>query len=146
MAATPYKPVSFGKEPVLADKVNVLANNVQWVYENTPKAYYAYSGVKKTSGIKIIAGNVYFGANRKTSQVAIVGFNGYFSVGCKPCIVTQVNATPQMRYMTAVRHINGTTLQADHTGFQVVINSAELDPRNSYQRYALYVNYIAIGW
>jgi hypothetical protein len=146
MAALPYKPVSFGKEPVLADKVNTLANNIQWVYENMPQAKYVYSGVVRTSGVKILAGNVYVAANKKPSATATVNFNSFFSVGCKPCVVVTVNATPQMRYMANVRNINGSSVQADHLGFQVHVASSELDPRTSYIRYALYVNYIAVGW
>lgn len=146
MAATPYKPVSFGKEPVLADKVNTLSNNIQWVYENMPQSKYVFSGVTRTAGVKILAGNVTIAANKKASNIATVNFNSFFSVGCKPCIVTTVNASPQMRIMSAVRNINGTALQADHLGFQVVVTASELDPRQSYFRYTIYVNYIAVGW
>lgn len=145
MAATPYKPVSWGREPVLAPKMNILANNVQWVYENMPRFYYSYSGIRRTAGVKVMAGNTWIPANKKSTATATIYFGSFFTAGCKPCIVTAVNATPQFRYMTAHRAVDG-KLQPDHRGFQVVMTSSELDPKTSVMNYSLYVTYIAVGW
>lgn len=145
MAATPYKPVSWGREPVLAPKMNILANNVQWVYENMPRFYYLYSGLKRTSGVKVMAGNLWMTANKKASMRSTVYFGSFFTAGCKPVIVTGVNATPQDRYMTAHRSVDG-KLQPDHRGFQVNLTCSEIDPKKSVMNYSLYVTYIAVGW
>lgn len=145
MAAGPYRPVSFAEEPLTDEKMNQLANNVQWVYENSPRAMYNAHGVVKSNGVKILAGKTWMPASTSTLSYATVYFGSFFSQGCLPVVVaTPTQHYGQTRYETVVRGLG----QAfpDNRGCQIGITTDEYNAVNNHHAHGLTANWIAIGW
>lgn len=125
MSARPYSPVYWtDNEPVFTEKMNAMANNTQWVFENLPTVYYNGYGVKKTSGTKILAANVLMRASTSGATASTFYFGNFFSVGCKPIITMSANIYPQGRMHLYHRGIG--TLFPDHRGFEVRASSDEI--------------------
>jgi hypothetical protein len=145
MAATPYKAVSWGNEPVAQDKLNTMTNNDQWLYENTPRISYSTYGIKRTSGIKILAGIVVVPKSSTLNSSASADFGTFFSAGCKPVIVATVQRTSARgRYHLVIQGIN--SYYPDSQGFKVAIAADEVNVANNVIDTTPYVHYIAIGW
>lgn len=53
-----FNPVSWGEEDVTAGKLNAMASNEQWLYENLPRVHLqTYGGIRKDTKCKIAAGD-----------------------------------------------------------------------------------------
>jgi len=141
----PYKPVSWGEEPMSVDKLNQMTNNDQWLFENTPRMKYAAYTLTKNSGLKILATYAYVPPNRNRGTTRGVYFGSFFSVGCQPIVVaTPVATNSQRRFFVAVNGIGRAV--PDHTGAQITLQASELNPKNDKLGGAVYVHVIAIGW
>ena len=145
MAALPYKSVSWGVEPISKDKLNQMANNDQWLFENTPRMMYNARGVKKTSGVKILAGIALAPASKTTVTSVAVYFGSFFSQGCTPVVVaTPVHASGRTRMHTIVKGIG--TGYPDHRGVTLVVTADEYNSAVNNFPYGMAFNYIAVGW
>lgn len=145
MGSTPFKTTYWGdNEPMYTDKLNQMTNNDQWLYENMPAAYFNSQGIRKSSGVKILSGFAFIKATASVGSATTVYFGSYFSSGCKPVVVTSINAYPQGRFHLWTRGIG--TLFPDSRGFEARINVNEIDPKNNKIKYDIYVPYIAVGW
>lgn len=147
MAAGPYKPVMFvDSEPLDRDKLNQMANNMQWLYENTPRIAYRAFGVNKSSGAKILAGAGSALYTLSSVTYATVYFGSFFSQGCQPIVTANVvqNRLGRTKYETAVRGIGRS--QPDHRGFQFGISSDEPTAAKNHHPLSVPINWIAIGW
>ena len=145
MASSPYVPQSFGEEPLSSDKMNQMANNIQWIYENSPRILYNAHGVKKQNGTKILVGcSVVPAANRTLSSVTVY-FGTFFSQSCRPIVVaTPVKNTGRTRYEMVVGGI-GTTYP-DHRGVTLYATTDEYSSASNYHAVAVPINWIAVGW
>jgi hypothetical protein len=133
-------------EPLDRDKLNQVANNMQWLYENTPRIAYRAFGVNKSNGAKILAGVGTARYTLSSLSYATVYFGSFFSQGCQP-IVTAVpiqNGDGRTRYETVVRGIGRN--QPDHRGCQIGITTDEYTQSKNHHPHSLTVNWIAIGW
>lgn len=146
MAITSFKPISFSKGPLLAGKLNTLAENVMFLYERMMQVYYKAGGVSKSNGVKIIAGTSYVPSNGWNVAGQDISFGTVFTPGCRPVIVLGVNTTPKGRIYAVSRNIDHTTAAPDHRGFQVRVYADELDSSTNKLTNGVYVNYIAVGW
>lgn len=146
MASTPYRPISFSPdEAITDDKINQAMNNVQWLFENTPRMYYNAFGLKKTSGIKILTGVGVVPATKSTLSSTTVYFGTFFSQGCSPVVVaTPVRNAGPVRFETCVSGIGQT--YPDHRGCRLHISTDERLATSNYHPRALPVNWIAVGW
>ena len=146
MAATPYKPISWGDEPVFKDKLNAMANNEQWLFENTPKMLFNTYGIKRSNGIKVLAGIAVVNPTNEAWAHATVSFGTFFSSGCKPVIVTGTQPTTgRWRYQTIFRGIGG--YYPDHRG--MIVSAGAYYYGTSVASIVdgkVYVHYVAIGW
>src|SRR6478735_8015512 len=125
MSAQPYKPVTWGDEPASKDKMQQMANNEQWLYGNSPRMLYAAASIKKTSGLKILAGTAWIPATSLYYANVPVYFGSFFSTGCSPVVVMTPNPRNwQNRFTFSCRGIG--TLQPDYRGFtaQVTVNES----------------------
>lgn len=115
MAATPYKPVSFTSESVTQQKLQQMANNDQWLFENTPRLRYSVNELTRDGGIKMISGKtVYSQVDREYLDV-FVYFGSFFTGGCKPIVTATVeHAGGGGRRLATIRGHGG---EIDHRGF-----------------------------
>lgn len=145
MTATPYVSVYWNDpDPMSTDKLNQMANNEQWLFENTPRVFYNASGATRSSGVKILAGMATIAASQTPNATGSVNFGTFFSTGCVPIITTGILSYPRGRITCAVRGIG--TFWPDNRGFEVRIGSTEEIYANDKIDATVYINYIAIGW
>jgi hypothetical protein len=126
--------------------MNQLANNVQYVYENTPRFYYNSYGIKKTAGIKIMAGVATISPANVLWRSSRVEFGSFFTVGCRPVVV--LGRTPsgtKYRHHTLVKGIG--TYLPDHRGIEL---HAGADYYGTSTKNVVdqtqYIHWLAIGW
>lgn len=145
MVATPYKAVTWGDEPVYKDKLNQMTNNEQWLFENAPTVQFNTYGIKRTNGMKIMAGIAVIPASKASSGLATFNFGTFFSSGCKPVIVTGTQPTgSQMRFHVLVKGIDG--YYPDHRGAVFIAGADSLNTKLNVMSSKVYVHFIAIGW
>lgn len=142
----PYKPLSWADNEVLnTDKLNAMTNNDQWLFENMPRVTFA-GNAKKTSGVKMLATRGIVAPNNSAAGSTVVYFGSTFSVGCNPIVVaTSVPSDYKRRFHTVVRGI-GSLMLPDHTGCQVIVSSAEVNPTIMKLTSNVYVMVVAIGY
>jgi uncharacterized membrane protein len=122
-----------------------MTANDQWIFENQPNAFYNAHAIKKTSGLKIMAGYVYIQGGKGKHYEKAVYFGNYFSVGCLPVVVTGQVIQKQSRIHCIIRGLTG-EYWPDHRGFTAVVDSDELTAKNNYFHYGVNVQYIAVGY
>lgn len=120
-----------------------MANNDQYLFENMAKMYYNANGIKKTAGLKVIAGKTLYPRVNYGWSVHDVSFGSFFSVGCMPV----VSCTLQTRgshayYYTTTRGIQGGD-NIDHRGFRFYVMA---DRPSLLISGAGYAHWIAVGW
>lgn len=146
MAATPYKPVTWGDEPIFKDKLNQMTNNDQYIFENMPKMSFNTYGIKRANGVKIMAAICVVPASSALWSHGTFNFGTFFSSGCKPVIVVGTQPTSgRWRYHTVVRGIG--TNYPDHRGavFSVGADYYGTTTTNIVDA-KVYVHFIAVGW
>jgi hypothetical protein len=141
--ATPYKPMSFSEGALSLDDMQQMADNVQYVFENTPRMRYNYSGAAKNGQLRILAGTLMFPATKNTTQYQNAYFGNFFSAGCKPIITTSL-AVPAA-YNHSIRNLSGVALP-DHRGFRAYVWNGGYDTKNRRLSKASRVLYIAVGY
>ena len=148
MGATPYQPISWSdNEPVYMDKLNAMANNDQWLFENAPNMYYNVQGIKKTTGVKIMTGFCYIPVTTSytvRNSVATFYFGSFFSQGCLPVVVASLQTYPQTRIAISTRGIG--TFWPDQRGFEC--RAAAVDSNMLWQTINpnVWAAFIAVGW
>lgn len=146
MASGPYKPVLFvDGEAIDRDKMNQMANNMQWLFENTPRIKYSAFSVVKSAGAKILAGVTTVPATQTTFSQATVYFGSYFSSGCQPVVTaTPIRNTSRARFEVIVNGIG--RVYPDHRGCQISVMTDEYNATINKHITSLPVGWIAIGW
>jgi hypothetical protein len=78
--------------PITRDELDQMQQNLQWVYENTPRGRYVKQNeTVKDEGLVIFGGNVHILGNRdRSSARAAVRFSTAFSAGCHPLVTTSL--------------------------------------------------------
>lgn len=145
MATTPYKPVSWtGGEPTFGKKLATMANNEQWLFENTPRMRYSAHGVTRNEGIKVAAGIKMIVPNNQNHHIATVDFGAFFSSACFPVVVVGGIINRQtVRCHTGARALSG--LQIDSRGFEVIA-TADNTHVGDYVPSNFYIPWIALGF
>jgi len=145
MAVTEYKPVYWNIETLDKDKLNTMTANDQYFYENMPKVMFNSYGIKRTNGVKMMAGVVITPVSKTANSTARYDFGTFFSSGCKPIIVTGTQPTSARgRIHVMVRGINSN--YPDNRGFVVTSSADELTGKNNVMDAKIYVHFLAIGW
>lgn len=140
MTARPYVPVSWGDEPVYNDKLNQMCNNEQWLFENSPRMFYNSFGLKKTSGVKIMAGILTLPVGNRRIRSGLFYFGSFFSSGSRPIVVVGVNPhSGGAEYSVTLRGVSNGSI--DYRGFRgTIISGLPSDPG------IMYIHFIAAGW
>lgn len=118
MAATPYKPISWNQQELITDdKMAQIANNSQWLFENTPRTNYTAFGVNRASGVKIACGIMAMGAVKSVTHTKPVYFGNFFSAACHPIVTTGLTTVGLRKVFTVVTGLGA--LHPDQRGFQI---------------------------
>jgi hypothetical protein len=145
MAATPYKPTTWGDEPIYTDKLLQMTNNDQYLYENMPRMSFNTYGIKRTSGLKIMAAICIVPASASSGSTAVFNFGTFFSSGCKPVIVTGNQPTQGTRWRNHVIMRGIGSYYPDHRGVTISVMANEPTTKTNSVG-TTYVHFIAIGW
>ena len=122
-----------------------FSSNVQWVYDNTPRALYTnWLGMQKPTGIKIVGGMTFFGASTSDRTTTYVSFGNAFSMGCYPVVTLGMNNTFQNKVFC--RTWGSPYTQPDHIGMNIAIEvAATNDGRDKIESNFL-VHWMALGY
>lgn len=116
MAASPYRQTSFNDKSLTVDKLNQLANNDQWLFENSPRMRYNYlNTVVRDNGLKIIAGKTPWGTTPGDALEVAVYFGSFFTASCRPIVNVTVETTGGWQRKYAI--IRGLGGEVDYRGF-----------------------------
>lgn len=145
MSATQYTPVTWGDEPVYKDKLLQMTNNDQWLFENTPKVYYNAYGIKKASGVKVMAGLLLLPPSASTYSASTCYFGSFFTPGCKPIITNSIVTMKPYHWLGAVVAISAVGAYGvlpDYRGFSAhLVYALGKGPIPAH-----YIQYVAVGW
>lgn len=145
MAATPYKPLSWAdNEPIFTSKLRDMAQNDQWLFENTARMHYNAYDVKRDEGVKVACGLHPFEPAGSGIQQGVVYFDSFFSTACNPIVVLGVVHQGEVRIHLGVKGIN--TPFPDYRGFEILGGSDQLDTKNNRMTKRFWVNWIAMGF
>lgn len=146
MAATPYKPVSVNDSILTTTKLQQMANNDQWLFENSPRIRYSAAGIVKDQGLKIISGKTSFGTSGADYVEFTVYFGSFFSAACKPVVVATVEVGGNdKRKLASIEGLGG---EIDYRGFHGFVTTQENQQNNAYWSidHSGWVHWIAMGF
>ncbi len=140
-----FKAVNWAPNELVGEvKMDTLAGNATWLYNNTPRAIYTLpSGLRRVEGVKIAAGRVLITPKKTDSATAQVRFDGFFSPESEPIITTGVVSTFQYKIHCIINGIG--KLQPDHRGFYVGVNVAADVKKYDKISSSFYVTWQALG-
>jgi hypothetical protein len=140
-----FNHVSFTSESIPASKLQQLADNDNWLFENAPRLRYAVTDLTKEKGIKIIAGKTRYPATTGADwEDVYVYFGSFFTAGCKP-IVTCVTADTEKGHRKFV-NVRGLGGELDHRGFIGHVTAHEPPGYPQYIHGSGWLHWIAVGW
>lgn len=137
MTATAYVPVSITSESLSQAKLQQMANNDQWLFENSPRVRYNYGGIVRDSGLKIISGKVPTAISATDYTYVTIYFGSFFSASCKPIVTATAEAADGQRVRRIV-NIQGISGEVDNRGFLAHVTS--------HQQLGLPNTLVAPGW
>ena len=133
--------------PITRDELDQMQQNLQWVYENTPRGRYvrANKTVKDTS-LVIFGGMAHIPGNRnKNGAYAYVRFSTAFSPSCVPLVTTSVVVDWTKKIHCVVTGPNGTNTPTSG-GFDIRVKTDITNKKKDYLQSDLYVHWIAMGF
>lgn len=144
MATTPYQSVSWtDNEPIFTSKLNAMANNDQWLFENTPRMLYTAYNSKLTQSLKIACGIILCEPSSTGIQNHTVQFGSFFAQSCKPVVVTGLQHQGEVRLHWGVKGI-GTTY-VDNRGFEI-LGGADVTGKWTRMTKRFWIHWIAMGY
>lgn len=142
-----FKAINWTPNELLAEtKTDQLADNAEWLYNNTPRAIYTLpGGLRRVQGVKIASGRVLIGKRLKSdSASATVRFGNFFTARCEPIITTGIVAEHQTKIFATINGIG--RLVPDNRGFQVGVNIAAEAKKNDKIARSFYIAWQAMGY
>lgn len=121
---TPFKPVSVNNELLTQDKVQQIANNTQWLFDNTPRLRYAVSGLTRDTGLKLLAGKAAHGIiNTQNWLHGQIQFGSFFSANCKPIVTIGLEGQNGILHRNSIIIYPLAGTEIDNTGFGYVVQN-----------------------
>jgi hypothetical protein len=141
-----FKAVNWTPNEMIGErKTDQMAENVDWLYRNTPRAIYTLpGGLVRNEGVKIAAGRVIIGKKNKDTSSATVRFGNFFAARCEPIVTTGIVSDDQPRIFATISGIG--QLQPDNRGFTVGVNIAAEKKANDQINRSFYVTWQAMGY
>ena len=147
MASVSFKNVTWGTgDHFWKGKLSQMAQNDQWLFENTPKIRYNAWNVSKDGGVKITAGIVFIPKQNSRHVIATVNFGSFFSPGCKPVVtIGSNNLSGWANCHYNLIGLAGTSVP-DHRGFR--IRAIVVDPTPAQNKFTagIYYHWMAVGY
>lgn len=125
-------------------KMDQIGSNLQWLYDNMPRANYNAFNVNQRTGVKILAGLAVMPPDRDGATGKTVYFGDVFSVGCRPVVTTGLVTDSARRIHVTLDGIG--TVYPDHRGFQVHAYADAYSTKNNKFTKTWYVAWHAIGY
>lgn len=120
-----YKNVSWSTgDTAVKEKLNQMANNDQWLFENMPKAVFNSGNIKRAAGVKIMAGASPYPVSITDWVTIQVNFGNFFSAGSSPVVVASASTGGSARKFVTLTGLNGYDL-IDHRGFYACVSNYE---------------------
>lgn len=143
MAATPFRAINWAPNELIGeDKMDQLANNTQWLYENTPRTLYTLpGGLKRPDGIRISSGKALITRRNAANAAVNVYFSNFFSARCEPVVTTGIVSNDAVQVFAVINGL-GSTLNPTSSGFQVQVRLAA-SPKI---KRSFYVSWHAMGY
>lgn len=142
---TEYIPVSWSEEPVSVEKLSVMADNDQALFEIKPTAVLKHQSVVKNKGVRMLAGSQLYQPSLTWATTVDHYFGNFFSAGCYPVVICNIYGYPQTATYIHPKGLGNTQLP-DHRGFSVYVRSNERVGFKGTLSRPYYITYIAIGW
>lgn len=103
-----YTPLTWSKgDAVTIERLNQMAENDQFLFEQVVKSKYIFDDAERTSGIKIFARNERFPVTgTKLSQLS-VSWDGFFSPDCNPIVNVMVGRMDRNRLWVSAKGPGG---------------------------------------
>lgn len=141
-----YQPVQWTDGEAADDvKLNQMAANDDYLYQNIIDGKYDAHGVVKDSGLKIWSRVISIPPNHKHVVSADVYFGTYFSAGCRPVIASTLATADRVRSTVSIRALDGTRIP-DNQGFRVVLYYINAEGQYLTFDYPQHIHIIAIGY
>lgn len=140
MTATPYRPVTWNTEPISQGKLQQMADNDEWLFENAARVRYSVNGIVKDDGLKILVGKTLYGTSAVSAVYQDVYFGSFFSTNCNPIVTcTLETGTGLGRKQVTLAGFGG---DVDSRGFRAAIYTDEV----TYMDKAGWLHWQAIGY
>lgn len=144
MVAVPYKAISWSdNEPIFTSKLNQMANNDQWLYENAPRMLYTAYNQRRAEGIKIASGILMCSPSKSGIQQHTVRFGSFFSSACTPVVVTGLMHNGEVRITFGTRGIGKQYIGSD--GFELLGGVIPYGTAKAFTK-TFWVPWIAVGY
>ena len=142
-----FKAINWTPNEKLAQtKTDQMADNQDWLYNNTPRAIYTLpGGIRRVEGVKIASGRVIVAKRTKTDTAYVgVRFGNFFTTSCQPIVTTGIVSDFQTRIFCTIHGIG--VLHPDYRGFNVGVNIAAQIKKNDNIAKSFYVTWQAMGY
>ena len=150
MAVSPFVGVQWQPLDLLdQSKMDAMANGIQYVHDNTPRARVGVgSGAARDQQVKIAAGRVQIPRKPKDdNHTEPVWFGNFFSGGCAPLVTLGVQSRLQRNIYTT---FEGIDKQApDQRGMRINVEVGETAGKANDKdkiRRTFQVHWMAMGW
>ena len=145
MSSTPFRSVNFvGGQIIDEDTMNQLANNEQYLRDNTVDGLYQFAGGGgRTEGIKILAGKKVVPQSGNDRDTITVYFDKFFTPNSSPIVVCTAVTEQKPKVDVTVSGIG--SLHPDHNGFQAKI-VLDMGDDGGKLNAPVWVNWQAIGY
>ncbi len=149
MAVASYSGVSWADdEPIFTDKLNQMAQNDQWFFENMPTVLYTNGSltpsIKRQKAIKVLSGILLCQPSATGIQNHVQYFGSYFTAGCNPVIVTSLLHNGDVRLHLGHKGIGQPI--PDHRGFEVLGAADQLNLKANRMTKPFYITWLAVGY
>lgn len=147
MAVSPFVATQWQPLDLLDEsKMDDMANGIQYVHDNTPRARFNVgSAYGRSQGIKIASGRKSIPRNMKKYQDSVtVNFGNFFTAGCSPLVTTGVMSPMQSNIFATFRGLS--RVEPDHNGMVLEIEIGQKEAAKPKIRRSFAVHWIAMGW
>lgn len=143
MAVIPYKKINWNPNDLITDtKMDTVNSNIEYLYQNMPRARYSAYGINRTEGVKIMSGLTGFAGRNAASGGANVNFGNFFAAGSHPVITTGVLGDYAFHIHVTYRGLG--VFHPDHRGFYIQIYNNPPTANKTIKK-TMYVSWIAMG-
>ena len=145
--ANTYVDVSWGtNEPLDTNKLNTMAQNVDYLFKRMPKVYFNAYNAQRDIGVKIACGVATIPPTSNYSTTVTVYFGTFFTPGSQPIITTSITSSYNRRVIDTINGISGNAAMPDHRGFIAHIAAVEFNDKTNALSKTMHLNWIAMGY